>query len=136
VKLTARFQIILAFSCHSSRVWKRYTRNLLVAEGEYIDSAIVEDSAVFVNVPGVFGKNAAGEIENALTLTLPLAHSLSIELFYINADTEAPRKADSAENSQERFTLWFGQNCRDVCQAVHTRFWVTAYTSSSNGLIG
>lgn len=71
----AHFQIKLAFSCHSSRVWLHNTRTLLVAEGEYTNSASVEDSAVSANKRGAFGRNGGEESANALPLRYLTASS-------------------------------------------------------------
>jgi len=132
----ALFQIISAFLRHSSRVWKHYTRTLLVAEGAYIDSASVEYNVLSVSVRGVFAENAEGGISNAPTLALPSAPSLNAERFCTNAGPEVFLKADSAGGWQKLCALWFVPNSRNVFPKAHTRFWATDCISNSNALIG
>jgi len=88
------------------------------------------------NIPGVFVRNAAGEIASVLILALLLVRSLSAEPFCTNADTEAFLKADSADGLEKPFAPQLGPHDRDLFREAPTRSLATASTSSSNGWTG
>jgi len=118
----ALFQIKSVFSCHDSRVWPHDTRNLLVAEGVYTNSASVEDNARPANGHGAPARKSGAGSVNALLARSSIGYSLN--------DTPLPKSKNDRGFPKAALPCVMPKPC-DWLRPIHRSAFLAGHTRSS-----